>query len=222
MANADRRACRQSCGELFQLLHDLEEHVRGTALGFDATVALLWLREHQRSSAGEVSEGLCFSPAKTTRCLKELASLGLVEEFVEPDDARKCRFRLSPKGENVAFEIVKAFGKKTVAAQLDGFAAMRRAARAVGKRQGGRVVTSTVQKLLLTLLDSEDGMTVRQLCGQAFLGQPRASMCLKALREEGLVQRGNPCDDRRKRRFALTRQGEALANDMIDLLENTW
>lgn len=208
----------QNLEELFRAFSDVEALVCKDVLSFDAVMVMLWLRKEPKSLAGRVSRALCFTPSKTTRCLKKLTALNLIDELLDGDDLRKCYFRLSNKGENVAFEVMRAIGKTSIEWQLACFIKLTRAASAAEKAHGGCKITRTAQRLLLALYAADD-MTVCRLAEATFLSQSSTSMSLGVLRKKGLVEEGWAKADNRMRNVRLTSDGRNVVATMLLELE---
>lgn len=205
--------------DVFRSFHELEAIVRKDVLDLDAIMALFWLQGEWTSTAGRLSRSLRFSPSKTTRCLKRLVSLGLVEECLDDKDLRKCYFKLANKGENVAFEVARAFGKERMTWQLRCFRELRAAACLASASWDGGSITAAAERLLLVLLHAApSGLTVGDVCKATCMAQPKVSMSLKALEKRGAVEFGPHGEDGRMRCVRLTRMGRRVASNMMNEL----
>lgn len=203
---------------VFRSFHELEAIVRKDVLDLDAIMALFWLQGEWTSTAGRLSRSLRFSPSKTTRCLKRLVSLGLVEECLDDNDLRKCHFKLANKGENVAFEVARAFGKERMAWQLRCFRELRAAACLASASWDGGRITAAAERLLLVLRGASCGLTVGDLCEATCMAQSKVSMSLKALEKRGAVEFEPHGEDGRMRCVRLTRMGRRVASNMMNEL----
>jgi DNA-binding MarR family transcriptional regulator len=220
LAKAARSLKPQNLAEIFHAFHELEAFARKGGLSLDTVVVLLWLKKAQRSTVGSLSSSLNLSPSKTTRCLKELTASGLVDQSLDSEDYRKCYCRVSGKGVNVANEFVGAFGKEFLDKQTECFASLKRAARAAEMASGCKI-TSTAQRLLLSLFASKCPMTIGALCSAVLLSQPRASLSLKALKDNGFVEEEPQGSDHRTRSIVLSESGIELVAVMLPELKYT-
>lgn len=200
--------------KLFSSYTELERFARQGGLSFDALMILLWLHQETKCTAGNLSCSLGISASKATRCLEELTSSGLVEESLDSQDLRKCYFKESIKGENIVFEIVDLFGKRSTTKQLTWYSALKHSLNASDTALDHRL-TDTAQRLMLVLYLAEGAISIGQLCEASSLPQPRTSMSLKALKAKGLIEERPLENDNRVKNITLTQKGFIVAKAII-------
>lgn len=211
----------------------LEAFAREGTLDFDAIALLFPLYRNQRCTVGHLTQILEYSPSKTSRCLKKLASLSLIEETTENSDLRKCYLRLSRKGLNLVQEMIGLFGETRIFEQIETSTALRHAGKHALHEHlalnGSKVKASLPNaslKILLTLAAQEQPMTVSQLCEAVFLPQSTVSMALKKLKSQGFArcnlthQDGFEEADLRRRRYQITQRGAALTTALLEELNS--
>ena len=192
-------------GQIEDRLHALaalEGFLREGGLDADCAAVLFFLDEVGRSSAGFISEALNIPKVKTSRCLKKLSALGLLGESVCKEDLRKCFFRLTDEGRRAVHEIGRQMGLDAAEGALRIHGHLKRLGFHIQGETGKRV-GHTARIILLVLLCKCRPLSVSEICRAALLPQPRVSLALKALEENGLVVRQAQEGDLRLATFCL-------------------
>lgn len=108
----------------------LDECLGAGALSADDVAALAVVSQSQPLTVMELTCALVLSKAKTTRLLRRLIGLDLVAERVSPRDRRRSLLRMTPRGENILFEVRHSLDGTALDTALTGMRALREAARA--------------------------------------------------------------------------------------------
>lgn len=108
----------------------LDECLGAGALSADDVTALAVVSRSQPLTVTELTCALALSKAKTTRLLRHLIGLDLVAERVSPRDRRRSLLRMTPRGENILFEVGHSLDSTVLDTALTGMRALREAARA--------------------------------------------------------------------------------------------
>ena len=198
----------------FKLFRDLEIFATDHSLSFDAFMILLLLRDTQEKAAKEIISTLGLHASKTTRCMKELTRSELIDEYLDEKDLRKCYFRISSKGSNVAYGATKRFGEEAIDALLYRYSVLKKALRDSQAPTGFRL-TDTSQRLLLVLHAADQPVSVGKLCKITGLPQSRVSMTLASLRNEGLIGIEQTGIDNRVHNHEMTEKGNAKVSQML-------
>ena len=116
----------------------LDECLGAGALSADDVAALAVVSRSQPLTVTELTCALALSKAKTTRLLRHLIGLDLVAERVSPRDRRRSLLRMTPRGENILFEVGHSLDSTVLDTALTGMRALREAARWFGSRCASR------------------------------------------------------------------------------------
>ena len=200
---------------VFDTLENLAQLVRPAQLNLDDAQVLIWMREHGVMTASMVAHKFVISRPKATRIMRRLAETGLIREFIDASDVRKCNYRITNRGTNVVYELGKKIGPTSLTKQLEAFLALRNAKYAIG--ESGYRLSDTEQRIVLVLENAGSLLVERQICEMAHLKQSKASMAIRTLKEKELLE-GVSCEwDGRLRASALTPQGHAVAVKMLEV-----
>ena len=111
---------------LSRIQHVLSTHVRrelnekGIVLS-PGQIGILFTLEHgAETTMGELSGALEMDNAAASRLVDKLEKQGLVERFINPDDRRQIKIRMTPKGDDQA-RAAKAVVKGVNTRLRDGF-----------------------------------------------------------------------------------------------------
>lgn len=108
----------------------LDECLGSGALSAEDVAALAAVSRSQPLTATELACSLALSKAKAARLLRRLIDLDLVAERVSPRDRRRSLLRMTPRGENILFEVGYSLDGAVLDTALTGMGALREAARA--------------------------------------------------------------------------------------------
>ena len=108
----------------------LDECLGPGALSAEDVAALAAVSRSQPLTATELACSLALSKAKAARLLRRLIDLDLVAERVSPRDRRRSLLRMTPRGENILFEVGYSLDGAVLDTALTGMGALREAARA--------------------------------------------------------------------------------------------
>ena len=186
----------------------LDECLGAGALSADDVTALAVVSRSQPLTVTELTCALALSKAKTTRLLRHLIGLDLVAERVSPRDRRRSLLRMTPRGENILFEVGHSLDSTVLDTALTGMRALREAARA-GSAPDAPLAPG--QALLLMACREtgtlEVGDAARLLC----CGQSSVSMAARQLVARGLLAVRLVSCDHRRHSLALTSRGTSVA-----------
>ena len=186
----------------------LDECLGAGALSADDVAALAVVSQSQPLTVMELTCALVLSKAKTTRLLRRLIGLDLVAERVSPRDRRRSLLRMTPRGENILFEVRHSLDGTALDTALTGMRALREAARA-GSAPDAPLAPG--QALLLMACREtgtlEVGDAARLLC----CGQSSVSMAARQLVARGLLAVRLVSCDHRRHSLALTSRGTSVA-----------
>lgn len=177
-------------------------------LELDDVLVLFTIHYENASTAGLLASKLALSASKITRLLKSLVDAELIEESIDHHDRRKCLFKVSGKGSNIIYKAEKELGSKHLAHLMALYPALNSSARNAN-------VTSTAQRILLTIHCTHTALTVTDISENAHLSQSKTSMALKKLCDRNLVEQGPNNSDKRRHTYQLTMQGMSVAETMI-------
>lgn len=190
------------------LARALDECLGAGALSADDVTALAVVSRSQPLTVTELTCALALSKAKTTRLLRHLIGLDLVAERVSPRDRRRSLLRMTPRGENILFEVGHSLDSTVLDTALTGMRALREAARA-GSAPDAPLAPG--QALLLMACREtgtlEVGDAARLLC----CGQSSVSMAARQLVARGLLAVRLVSCDHRRHSLALTSRGTSVA-----------
>lgn len=192
----------------------------GGVLRLREIAALLCLRQHGGMTPGDAARALGLSAASATRCISRLEQFGLVQGRTHASDLRKVVYRLTNRGENVAFECVRACGPVFENLVVRQYAAFNYAVREAGKTAGG-TLGPTAGWVLVALCASDCPQPVKAIQRGTALAQSRVSMSLATLRKRGLVELRGECIDARQNMYSLTDLGRETAAVMLAALVRT-
>lgn len=186
----------------------LDECLGAGALSADDVTALAVVSRSQPLTVTELTCALALSKAKTTRLLRHLIGLDLVAERISPRDRRRSLLRMTPRGENILFEVGHSLDSTVLDTALTGMRALREAARA-GSAPDAPLAPG--QALLLMACREtgtlEVGDAARLLC----CGQSSVSMAARQLVARGLLAVRLVSCDHRRHSLALTSRGTSVA-----------
>lgn len=186
---------REELEERFSALGELKELLAHTVLSDADFMALLAIHRAGAASARAVAEALGHSPATTSRCLRRLAALDLIEEEVDKADRRRLVLSLSNSGGNVVFDIERTLGHDRVAAAFDFFSQLHRGA-AESRATLGVPVSATEQGIVAVLSLADRPIRIGELARNCRLAQSKASMAVRALARKGVVVLSSVSDRR--------------------------
>ncbi len=195
--------------DMFREFDELVGTIRRNVLTLDTLAMMLWLEPHPRSSAGEITRALSFSPSKTTRCIRQLIDLELIEEQLQPDDLRKSLFSLSNRGENAAFEISRKLGAPSKARILENYLTFREC-HAQACRLIGRQVSDLQFRILLVLHAAQTPLCVNDVVRAVSSPQSSTSTALKTLSGCRLVNLTVGKNDARMVHAVLSKRGRQI------------
>ena len=179
----------------------LDECLGAGALSADDVTALAVVSRSQPLTVTELTCALALSKAKTTRLLRHLIGLDLVAERVSPRDRRRSLLRMTPRGENILFEVGHSLDSTVLDTALTGMRALREAARA-GSAPDALLLMACRETGTL-----EVGDAARLLC----CGQSSVSMAARQLVARGLLAVRLVSCDHRRHSLALTSRGTSVA-----------
>lgn len=198
----------------FRLTSELEEFAHTSGLSLDAFLILLLVEFKQTLTAGEAANLSGFSRAKTTRCLKQLASLGFTEERLVASDYRKCHISLTRGGLATVHDANKSYSKDAIRDHLHRSFNFSHARITVGTLSP-IPLGDTVGRILLVLGLFKEGMSQSELCSLCHLPQPRTSMSCAKLEEEGLLKKSPFQDHPNQTILTLSMRGKQLADSLL-------
>ena len=198
---------------IFETIENLTGLVRDAKLNLDDAQALIWMRDESAATASMLMGEFRISRSKATRVMRRLADAGLVREFIDARDIRKCNYRLTNRGTNVVYELGKRVSPATLSEQFDAFKALRCAKAEVRDQVGD--LTDTEQRIVIALGAKGPSATVGSLCRATHLDQPKASMAIRTLRQKGLLEAAGCTGDARLRAYALTPTGLEASHRML-------
>lgn len=105
----------------------LDECLGASALSVEDVAALATVSQSQPLTATELACALGLSKAKMARLLRRLIELDLVAERVSPRDRRRSLLRMTPRGENILFEVGYSLDGAVLDTALTGMGALREA-----------------------------------------------------------------------------------------------
>lgn len=144
----------------------LDECLGASALSVEDVAALATVSQSQPLTATELACALGLSKAKMARLLRRLIELDLVAERVSPRDRRRSLLRMTPRGENILFEVGYSLDGAVLDTALTGMGALREAAPG---RLGPDAPLAPGQALLLMVCHEQGPLGVGGRCAAARL-----------------------------------------------------
>ncbi len=215
--NRDTSITLEDLKHVFRRIADIENYAKDNLIDCDSLVILYQLCQDHRSIASRLSKSLYLSPAKTTRCLKRLVSLDLISESLDSDDYRKIFYKISGNGAALINEFVVVQGKLCISKGIEQYQQLKKAVRQI-EQSASIVITSTAQKVIITLEYAKKPISVHELCNCVCLSQSKVSMSLKKLQGMQIAVRAPNGDDAREHFYKITDKGSMLAKEMIVIL----
>ena len=214
-SNADAGNALTLLSETFSDFEQLKAIVANADLNLDDIIALMWIQRNRGCSSGQIADALGVSPSTVTRIRSRLESSDLIKEYFDSSDLRKCNYRITNRGKNVVYEVGKRLGRNRIRRQFDRFIELRKAQVDAGMTK----VSDTPQRILLVLLAAEKGLAVGELSELCCISQSKASMALKSLRKDRLVECAPCANDTRCSIVSLAEKGQDIAESMYRNLQ---
>ena len=187
----------------------LDECLGASALSVEDVAALATVSQSQPLTATELACAVGLSKAKMARLLRRLIELDLVAERVSPRDRRRSLLRMTPRGENILFEVGYSLDGAVLDTALTGMGALREAARAASAPDA----PLAPGQALLGVGDAA------QLLG---CGQSSVSMTARQLAVRDLLTVRAASRDRRRHCLALTSRGASAAAGALRAWNAIW
>lgn len=188
----------------------LDECLGSGALSAEDVAALAAVSRSQPLTATELACSLALSKAKAARLLRRLIDLDLVAERVSPRDRRRSLLRMTPRGENILFEVGYSLDGAVLDTALTDMGALREAALAPG------------QVLLLMVCHEQGPLGVGDAAQLLGCGQSSVSMTARQLAVRDLLTVRAASRDRRRHCLALTSRGASAAAGALRAWNAIW
>lgn len=197
----------------------LDECLGPGALSAEDVAALAAVSRSQPLTATELACSLTLSKAKAARLLRRLIDLDLVAERVSPRDRRRSLLRMTPRGENILFEVGYSLDGAVLDTALTGMGALREATRAASTLDAP---LAPGQVLLLMVCHEQGPLGVGGAAQLLGCGQSSVSMTARQLAVRDLLTVRAASRDRRRHCLALTSRGASAAAGALRAWNATW